>query len=320
MSRNPILTDAAFDPSHYGAAATATRQSPAQEWERAQGMGAGTTQAPPTPTPGPTPAPGAPPPPAPPTSGRPAPAAGPVVTDGRTMTMGGTALATLVLLLVTVLAGIYGWTTVTETPVANPVEGEPTVTATLDQPVLLFVALFAGLGLAILTAFKPKLARITGVLYALCQGYVLGAISHLFDAQWNGIVVQAVLGTAGVFLAMLALYGLRILRVTPRMTKAIIGATFGVLVIYGVAWIASLFGADMGYIYGTDGGAFGIILSLVIVGIAAFNLLLDFDFIEKGSKAGLPAYMEWYGAFGLLVTLIWIYIEMLRLFARLRSN
>ena len=298
MSRNPILTDKAFDPANYGGGtATATRPSPSQEWDQAQAAQAGAmtagmhSQAP----------------------------SGPLVATGRTMTIGGTAWATLLFLVVAAGVGVYGWSTVTETPVLNPLPGDPTVTATLDQPVLLFVAMFVGLGLAILTAFKPKLARFSGLAYAAVEGYLLGAISHLFDAQWNGIVVQAILGTVGVFTAMLVLYGLRILRVTPRMTKAIIGATFGIMLMYGVAFIASLFGVDMGFVYGTDGGAFGIILSLVIVGVAAFNLLLDFDFIEKGSKAGLPAYMEWYGAFGLMVTLVWIYIEMLRLFARLRS-
>ena len=298
MSRNPILTDKAFDPANYGGGtATATRPSPSQEWDQAQATQAGAmtagmhSQAP----------------------------SGPLVTTGRTMTIGGTAWATLLFLVVAAGVGVYGWSTVTETPVLNPLPGDPTVTATLDQPVLLFVAMFVGLGLAILTAFKPKLARFSGLAYAAVEGYLLGAISHLFDAQWNGIVVQAILGTVGVFTAMLVLYGLRILRVTPRMTKAIIGATFGIMLMYGVAFIASLFGVDMGFVYGTDGGTFGIILSLVIVGVAAFNLLLDFDFIEKGSKAGLPAYMEWYGAFGLMVTLVWIYIEMLRLFARLRS-
>ncbi|MCB1271449.1 MAG: Bax inhibitor-1/YccA family protein [Microthrixaceae bacterium] len=301
MSRNPILTDKAFDPANYGGTTT-TGVSPAEEWQRAQaghGMATGSVDA--------RLQGGAPP--------------GPVVTGGRTMTLGGTAWATLLLLVVAAAVGVYGWSTVTETPVplAQQVVGEPTVTTTLDQPVMLFVALFGALGVAILTAFKPRFARFTGLLYAALEGYVLGTISHLYDAQFNGIVIQAILGTAGVFIAMLALYGLRILRVTPRMTKAIVGATFGILLMYGVAFIVSLFGVDMGFVYGTDGGAFGIVLSLVIVGVAAFNLLLDFDFIERGSKAGLPAYMEWYGAFGLMVTLVWIYIEMLRLFARMRN-
>lgn len=302
MSRNPILSDKAFDPANFGAGtAVADRPSPAQEWEQAQGAhGAAATgamsagmQAPPP--------------------------AGPVVTTGRAMSIGGTAAATFLFLMVAVAAAAFGWTTVTTTPIANPLPDGPQVTATFDQPVLFFVALFVALGFAILTAFKPKLARVTGFAYAIAEGYVLGAISHFYDAQWNGIVVQAVLGTAGVFLAMLALYGLRILRVTPRMAKGIIAATFGVMVIYGVAFIASLFGADASFVYGTGGGGIGVLFSLVIVGIAAFNLLLDFDFIERGSREGLPAYMDWYGAFGLMVTLVWLYIEMLRLLARLRN-
>ncbi|MCZ7629750.1 MAG: Bax inhibitor-1/YccA family protein [Microthrixaceae bacterium] len=301
MSRNPILTDKAFDPAnHGGGTTTATLPSPAQEWERAQAGHATATGALDADLASHAPA-------------------GPVITDGRTMTIGGTAWATLLLLVVAAATGVYGWSTVTETPVLNPLPGDPTITASLDKPGMLIVALLGAFVLAMVTAFVPKAARFTGLGYAALEGFVLGAISHLYDAQFNGIVVQAILGTAGVFIAMLALYGLRILRVTPRMTKAIIGATFGILVMYGVAFIASLFGVDMGFVYGTSGGGFGIVLSLVIVGVASFNLLLDFDFIENGSKSGLPAYMEWYGAFGLMVTLVWIYIEMLRLFARLRN-
>ena len=307
MSRNPILTDAAFDPASQGGTATITRPSPAQEWEQAQAAGAGAATA--------ASAPGAD------TGfGRPTPPAPPVST-GRTMTMGGTAWATALFLLVTAAAGVYGWSTVTitETNQIDPETGQQIVTTEMNQPVLMIVAIFVGLGLAILTHFKPRLAAFTGMGYALAMGYVLGAISALYEASWNGIVIQAILGTAGVFIGMLLLYGLRILRVTPRMAKMIIGATFGIAVMYGVALIASLFGVDMAFVYGTGGGGFGILLSLFIVGVAAFNLLLDFDFIEKGSKAGLPSYMDWYGAFGLLVTLVWIYIEMLRLLARLRQ-
>jgi uncharacterized YccA/Bax inhibitor family protein len=299
MSRNPILTDAAFDPAKQGGVATATRPSPAQEWESAQAMGA--TQA----ASDASMAAGAPP---------------AAVTTGRTMTMGGTAWATLLFLLVTAAAGVFGWNTVTLTETGLLDEsGNEVVNASFDRPWMLFVAMIVALGVGFLTAFKPRLAVFTGFVYALCMGYVLGTLSAYYEASWNGIVVQAVLGTAGVFVGMLLLYGLRILRVTPRMVKMIVGATFGIFIMYGVGFLASLFGIDMSFMYGTGGGSFGILLSLFIVGVAAFNLLLDFDFIEKGSKAGLPSYMDWYGAFGLLVTLVWIYIEMLRLLARLRQ-
>lgn len=299
MSRNPILTDKAFDPARFGSTATATRPSPAEEWQAAQADQAAATAAAAgthrTVPPGP-------------------------VTAGRTMTIGGAAGATFLFLMVVCVGAVFGWMSVTVVDIANPTPGGPTATASFDSAVALFVALFVALGFAILTAFKPKLARFTGFGYAIAEGYVLGAISHYFDSQWNGIVLQAVLGTAGVFLAMLALYAFRVLRVTPRMTKAIIGATFGVLFIYVIGFVISLFSSTPSFMSISEGGTFGILLSLVIVGIAAFNLLLDFDFIEKGAQAGLPAYMDWYGAFGLMVTLVWIYLEMLRLLARLRSN
>jgi uncharacterized YccA/Bax inhibitor family protein len=301
MSRNPILTDKAFDPAAYGAT-VGQQPSPSQEWERAQSMQSAGVDA--------TLATGA---------GAAIPRS-PVTTVGRTMTMGGTAAATFLLLMVVVAAGVVGWGQVTVTQVGfDPTTGDQVVNAEFNQPGLLFVAIFVALGFALLTAFKPKLARFTSFGYAIAEGYVLGAISHFYDSQWNGIVLQAVLATGGVFLAMLALYGFRVLRVTPKMVKGIIGATMGVMVLYLVGWIMTLFGVDPVF-FGTDGGGLGILFSVVIVGIAAFNLLLDFDFIERGSQSGLPKYMEWYGAFGLLVTLVWIYLEMLRLLARLRQN
>jgi uncharacterized YccA/Bax inhibitor family protein len=233
------------------------------------------------------------------------------------MTMGGVSGATFLFLMFVLAGGWFGWQSVTETPVAFPAPNAPDVTATLDNPALLWIAMFVALGLAILTAFKPRLAMVTGILYAVTEGYLLGAISHLYDARFDGIVVQAILGTLGVFLAMLTLFSLRILRVTPRMTKGIIGATFGIMFLYLFGFLMSIFGVDMRFLH--DGSPLGIAISLLIVGVAAFNLLLDFEFIEQGSKAGLPAYMDWYGAFGLLVTLVWLYLEMLRLFARLRQ-
>jgi uncharacterized YccA/Bax inhibitor family protein len=183
--------------------------------------------------------------------------------------------------------------------------------------VLLFVALFAALGLAFLTAFKPKLARITAILYAVCEGYVLGAISAYFGGLYQGIVAQAVLATLGVFLVMLALYGLRILRATPKFVKGVIGATFGIMFMYLGVFVLNIFGVADGF--WTSGSPLGIVISLVVVVVAAMNLILDFDFIEKGSQRGLPRYMDWYAGFGLMVTLVWLYLEMLRLLARLRQ-
>ena len=140
----------------------------------------------------------------------------------------------------------------------------------------------------------------------------------MYDAQWNGIVLQAIGATVAVFAVMLALYGLRIIRVTDRFRRIVIGATFGILLLYGVSFLFSLFGHTPSFLY--DSSFFGIALSFFIAGVAAFNLALDFDLIERGAKAGAPRYMEWYGAFGLLVTLVWLYLEILRLLARLRSR
>ncbi|MBS1837812.1 MAG: Bax inhibitor-1/YccA family protein [Actinobacteria bacterium] len=322
MSRNPILTDKAFG---LDGESGAGGLSPAEEWQRAQGMGAGqpTTSVPPTAA-----MPGAPPVGA--TSGSAGGADAalarrgmgrlPAATDGKVMTMGGVASASLVLFVFLFVAAAAGWRSVVVTP--DPLgrvdqSGNPVYSAALQHPWLLFVGMFVGLGLAFLTAFKPQLARFTGILYALCQGYVIGAISAYYGAQFPGIVAQAILATLGVFVVMLALYGLRVLRATPKFVKGVIAATFGIMVVYGVMLIANLFGIGEGF--WTSGSPLGIVISLVVVTIAAMNLILDFDFIERGQQMGLPRYMDWYAAFGLLVTLIWLYLEMLRLLARLRQ-
>lgn len=306
MSRNPILTDSAFGLDQSG---TSGGGSPADEWRRAQGMQAAEA------TVGGADA-------ALQTGGRSIPSSPPgprggVTTTGKAMTMGGVASASLVLFAFLFLAAAFGWSTVTVTPTGRVDQnGTAIYNATMDHPWVLFVAMFAGLGIAFLTAFKPPLARFTGILYAVCQGYVIGAISAFYGSQFPGIVAQAILATLGVFLVMLILYGLRVLRATPRFVKGVIAATFGIMVVYGVMLIANLFGVGEGF--WTSGSPLGIVISLVVVGVAAMNLILDFDFIERGQQAGLPRYMDWYAAFGLLVTLIWLYLELLRLLARLR--
>jgi uncharacterized YccA/Bax inhibitor family protein len=224
------------------------------------------------------------------------------------MTIGGTVAATGVLLVLLCAAGAVGWNLV-KLDAAGEVE---------SFPGWIIVALLGGLGLAFLTAFKPHLARFTAPVYAIAQGLVVGAISHIYNAQWDGIVIQAVGATIGVFVVMLALYGLRIIRVTDRFRRIVIGATFGVLLLYGVSLLFSLFGHTPSFIY--DASFLGIGLSVLVAGIAAFNLALDFDIIERGAKAGAPRYMEWYGAFALLVTIVWLYLELLRLLSRFRSR
>jgi uncharacterized YccA/Bax inhibitor family protein len=230
-----------------------------------------------------------------------------------TMTIGGTCSATGVMLVVLVIGAWFGWMQVTETSVQTT--RGLSKTAELDSPGWLVVGLLVALGFAFLTAFKPPLAKFTALPYAIAEGYVIGAISHLYDVQTKGIVIQAVIATVGVFAVMLLLYGLRILRATPKFTKGVIAATFGVAAIYLVGFLLQLFGSDIDIFGSTSLLSIG--FSLLVVGIAAMNLILDFSFIERGTAEGLSKDMEWYGAFGLVVTIVWLYLELLRLLSKL---
>lgn len=183
--------------------------------------------------------------------------------------------------------------------------------------IFLFGSLFIGLGLALATTFKPKIARITAPLYAAVEGVLLGTISRMYEDAFNGIVVQAVLATGAIVFVMYTLYSTRILKVTERFRKVVIGATLGIVVFYMLSIFLSIFGVQMPFVW--DSGPAGIIFSVFVVIIAASNLALDFDFIERGSQAGLPKYMNWAAAFGLVVTIVWIYLEVLRLLAKTRN-
>ncbi len=248
------------------------------------------------------------------------PPAGPVIGQGGpgdTMRIGGTMSATGVLLAILLVFGWIGWNAVTVVTRENPFSGETEVLSR-DIPIWVFAGVFVGLGLAILTIFKPKFARITGPLYAAAEGIFLGGISKLYEAQWDGIVPQAVALTVGVFAVMLVLYATGTIKVTNRLRTGIIAATGGVALIYIASLLLRIVGVNVPFIH--DSGPVGILFSLVVVGIAAFNLLLDFDIIERGVKMGAPRYMEWYGAFSLVVTLVWLYLEILRLLSKLRSR
>jgi uncharacterized YccA/Bax inhibitor family protein len=180
----------------------------------------------------------------------------------------------------------------------------------------MLIPVLVGFGVAILTVFKPAWARITAPLYALIQGVVLGAISHLYELMWDGIVLQAIGLTIGVFAVMLFIYSTRIIRVTNKLRTGIIAATGAIVLVYLVDIVLMLFGADIPFIH--EGGTFGILFSLAVVGVAAFNLMLDFDLVEQGVARQWPKHMEWYAGFGLMVTLVWLYLEMLRLLGKLR--
>jgi len=224
----------------------------------------------------------------------------------RTMTMGGVASATGVLLVVLLAAGVVGWNLVTE-----PEPGQ------LRFPGWLFVPLLAAVGVAFLTVFRPELARLTGPVYAILEGLVLGAISRVYEEQWNGIVLQAVAITVFVLGAMAFLYATRIIKVTDRMRRIVVGAMLGLFVFYGISLLLSLFSVSVPLIW--DSGPFGILFSVAVCGLAAFNLALDFDLAERGVQAGLPKQMEWFCGFALMVSLVWLYLEVLRLLGKLRS-
>jgi uncharacterized YccA/Bax inhibitor family protein len=238
------------------------------------------------------------------------------VDGGATMRLGGTLSAAAILLLVLVVAGFFGWQA-TEVVTAVNVAGE-TVVVSSQMPAWIIISAIVGFGLAILTIFKPKFARFTAPLYAAAQGVFVGAISKLYEVQFDGIVLQAVGLTIGVFVMMLVLYATGTIKVTDRLRKGIFAATGAVVLVYLASMIARLFGSDIPMIH--DAGIVGIGFSLVVVGIASSNLLLDFDFIERGVEMRAPRYMEWFGAFGLMVTLVWLYLELLRLLAKLRSR
>lgn len=181
----------------------------------------------------------------------------------------------------------------------------------------IIVGVIGGLILVLVTAFNPLLARYTSPVYAFLEGMALGGISSLLEYRYPGIVLQAVFLTVGVFAAMWFLYASGIIKVTARMWRAVMGATFGVVLFYVASWVMSMFGVGIPALH--SGGMIGIGISLLIVGIAAFNLLLDFDFIHQMSEQKASAEFEWYGAFGLMVTLVWLYVELLRLLSRVRK-
>ncbi len=189
-----------------------------------------------------------------------------------------------------------------------------------DGDVMRWVGLgtIGGFILALVTVFKKNWAVITAPLYAVCQGFFLGGISSMLEAKFPGIVIQAVGLTIGTALALLLAYKTRLIKPTENFKLGLFAATGGICLLYLLTFVLSFFGIQMSFIH--QNGPLGIGISAVIVVVAALNLVLDFDFIENGSARGVPKFMEWYAAFGLLVTLIWLYIEILHLLTKLRSR
>lgn len=191
------------------------------------------------------------------------------------------------------------------------------VTWALDLGGLAFPAALVGFGLAMVIIFKQITSPGLILAYAAVEGVFLGGISHFFNTQYPGIVVQAVVGTAAVTGGVLALYKSGRIKVTPQFTKMVVGATIGFVVLIMVNLVAGFF-TDGGL--GLREGPLGIAVGLFAIGLASMNLILDFDMVEKGARAGAPARYSWFAAFGIMVTLVWLYIEILRLLAILRGN
>jgi uncharacterized YccA/Bax inhibitor family protein len=229
--------------------------------------------------------------------------------DGGIMTVKGTASATLMLLVLLVASATVTWLSI-DAPAAGELVQIP-FGWVISGFVIALIAVVVG-------TFKPHLARYTAPVYALAQGVVLGAISRAYSEQYDGIVTQAIGATLGVFVVMLLLYRSRVIRVTDKYRRIVTGAILGVMAFYLVSFVLGMFGNMPSFI--NDASPVGILFSVFVAGLAAFTLALDFDMIEKGVANKLPAHMEWYCALGLTVTLVWLYLEILRLLAKLREN
>ena len=215
---------------------------------------------------------------------------------GEVMTLDGTVNKTGILLGLCVGGAYFGW----------------------NAPGLVLPAVLIGFVIALFTIFRPKNSPYTAPAYAAIEGVALGGITMIFEAQYPGIGIQAIGLTFGILASLLFCYKSGIIKPTENLRLMIVAGTMGIFILYSVSFIMSFFGNSIGFIH--SNGIFGIGFSLFVVAIASLNLVLDFDFIEEGAEKGMPKYLEWYGAFSLMVTLVWLYLEILRLLAKLRSR
>ncbi len=189
---------------------------------------------------------------------------------------------------------------------------------------LMFTGMIGGLVVALVITFKRSWSGYLAPLYGLLEGLFLGSISAILNAafaqKYPGMIMHAVGLTLGVGVAMFLLYNFRIIKATERFKSVVMTATMGIAVFYLIMWVLRMFGVQMEVMSINNGSLLGIGISLFVVVIAALNLIMDFDMIEKGAEMGAPKYMEWYCAFGLMVTIVWLYIEMLKLLSRLSSR
>lgn len=227
----------------------------------------------------------------------------PAMPGVETMTIAGTVNKTGLSLFILLITASYIW---------NRGAADPAL------PVWILGSVIGGFIVAIATVFKKTWAPITTPLYAALEGIALGGISVIFESQYPGIVSQAVFLTFGTLGALLVAYRSGLIKATENFKLGVVAATGGIALLYMLSFVLSFFGVSVPLIHSS--GTWGILFSLFVVVIAALNLVLDFDFIETGAERGAPKYMEWYGAFGLLVTLVWLYLEILRLLAKLQNR
>lgn len=227
------------------------------------------------------------------------------IVSGETMSVSGAVGKTVILLIVLIAAFSYTWFTTQDWSVSQL------------KSFMIFVGISTFV-LALISVFVPKLVRFTGVLYAALEGAFLGSLTFFINQMYPGIAIQAVLITFAVFFTMLALFVTRIIRVTESMRAVIMGATVGVMIFYLISFVLGLFGVHLPLF--TSSSMLSIGFSILVAGIAAFGFLLDFDNIEQMSRSSMPKYYEWYGAFGILVSLVWLYIEILNLLIKLKDR
>lgn len=232
----------------------------------------------------------------------------PIAGEG-TMTFRGTMNKFIFVFLLTMCSAAYSWFTFQR---GGSIGG------------LMALGTLGGFALAIIMSFKMNWAQYLAPAYGLCEGLFLGSISaymnNMFAAKAPYLVAQAVLLTFGVVLAMWLLYRTQIIKVNNKLIRIIVGATLGIGIFYLLSMVLGFFHVTVPFISFTDGSTLSIGFSLVVVAVAALNLLLDFDMIDKGAQFGAPKYMEWYGAFALMVTIVWLYLEILRLLAKFNSR
>ncbi len=220
------------------------------------------------------------------------------------MTVQGTVNKSAILIGIIIFAGAISWTQI--------------MSGNSASMIFLWGGVIGGLIMALITIFKKEWAPITAPIYAAFEGLALGGISAMAEMMFSGIVLQAVMLTVGTFITLLAAYRSGLIKATENFKLGVVAATGAVGLIYLVSFGMRMFGIEMPYLH--SNGIIGIGISLVIVVIAALNLVLDFDFIENGAEKKAPKFMEWYAAFGLIVTLVWLYLEILRLLMKLNSR